>query len=380
MVDPTPPNNSSPGDDTPANDTPNDGAPPAEHEEAVNVNEISDANIWEQYLILESEEHTRTRNLLKKSQNETKKLEGQLAKKDLDTLGKLEAMKTKHREEKKRIRNDMNSDKAELLTRIKKLNAEHRGEIADKKLVIRDLKSTQTSQYNTCCNYAQAKTEMKATIQILQKDAVDNKRDKAKLENQVDTLTTQKNLALKKVDESLALKLKSNEAIAELSYKRECVALQRTMEAKSNGALDQQASLNQKQQMSVFNAELKVKAQKQAFEMKEAHRIQKLKEQRNRYANVSNAMAQNSPFHQNSAHSNLGTGGRAATLQNGGTFPNARVATTAHVSQVSAERSIVLSFPATSFDLTFVLLSNSIRSLGVCWNKTILYLLLSSRR
>jgi hypothetical protein len=172
---------------------------------------------------------------------------------------------------------------------------------------------------------------LKDTIQLLQKDTVDSKCDKAKLEGQVLSLTMQKNLAIKKVDKSLALGLKSNEAIAELGYKKECMALQRTNGAKSNGAIDQQASLHQKQQMSVFNAELKVKSQKQAFEMKEVHRSKKMNEKRSRYAHVSNAMGQNSPF-QHSVHSNIT--GRAATLQNGGTFPNARVASNAHVSQV----------------------------------------------
>jgi hypothetical protein len=193
-----------------------------------------------------------------------------------------------------------------------------------------------TSQNISTCNYAQAKKELKDTIQLLQKETADSKRHKAKLEGQVLSLTTQKNLALKKVDESLALRLKSNEAIAELGYKKECVALQRTIEAKSNGAIDQQASLHQKQQMSVFNAELKVKSQKQAFEMKEAHHNKKLNEQRSRYAHVSNVMGQNSPY-QHLVHSNIT--GRAATLQNGGTFPNARVATTAHVPKVSINSS-----------------------------------------
>jgi PIN domain nuclease of toxin-antitoxin system len=112
--------------------------------------------------------------------------------------------------------------------------------------------------------------------------------------------------------------------------------LRRTIEAKSKGASDQQASLHQKQQMSVFNADLKVKSQKQAFEMKEAHRNKKLNGQRSRYAHVSNAMGQNSPF-QHSVHSNIT--GRAATLQNGGTSPNTRVTTTAHVSKVRIDTS-----------------------------------------
>jgi hypothetical protein len=331
MVDPKPPDNSSPGDDSRNNSAYPDDAPPAEHKEAINGDEMTNGNGWDNFLAVEVKEHAQTQNVLAKSQMQTKKLEAQLVKKDLEMLGKLEAMKTKHREEKKRIQNDMNSDKAELLKCIKKIKSEHKSEITDKKLEIRDLKSTKTSQNISTCSYVQAKKELKDTIQLLQKDAADSKCDKAKLEGQVLSMTTQKKLALKKVNESLALKLKSNEAIAELGYKKECVALQRIIVAKSNGAIDQQASLHQKQQMSVFNAELKAKSQKQAFEMKEAHRSKKMNKQRSRYTHVSNAMGQNSPF-QHSVHSNIT--GRAATLQNGGTFPNAQVASTAHVSQV----------------------------------------------
>jgi hypothetical protein len=47
------------------------------------------------------------------------KLEEKLAKKDQDALAKTEKMKTKHREEKKRIQEDMASDKDQLMKKIK---------------------------------------------------------------------------------------------------------------------------------------------------------------------------------------------------------------------------------------------------------------------
>jgi hypothetical protein len=71
--------------------------------------------------------------------------------------------------------------------------------------------------------------------------------------------------------------------------------------------------------------------------MKEEIRQKKLVEQRSRYANVSNAMSQISPF-QNSGFHSKNCGGdirNAMVVQNGGTFPNARVATTACVTEVS---------------------------------------------
>jgi hypothetical protein len=61
-----------------------------------------------------------------------------------------------------------------------------------KKIEIRDLKSIKTSQNISTCNYAQTKKELKDTIQLLQKEAADSKRHKAKLEGQVLSLTTQK--------------------------------------------------------------------------------------------------------------------------------------------------------------------------------------------
>jgi hypothetical protein len=169
MVDPKPPDNSSPVYDSTEGSAYPDGAPPAEHVGGINGDETTNGNGWDNYLAVEVKDHAQTHKALAKSQTQTKKLEAQLAKKDLETLGKLEAMKTRHREEKKRIQNDMNSDKTELLKHIKIFNEDHRIEIADKKIEIRDLKSIKTSQTTSSCNYAQAKKELKDTIQLLEK-------------------------------------------------------------------------------------------------------------------------------------------------------------------------------------------------------------------
>jgi hypothetical protein len=83
--------------------------------------------------------------------------------------------------------------------------------------------------------------------------------------------------------------------------------------------------------MCVFNAELKVKLHKPTLEIKEEIRQKKLLEQRSRYANVSNAMSQISPFQNAGFHSNNARGDirNAMVVQNDETFPNVRVATTA---------------------------------------------------
>jgi hypothetical protein len=124
--------------------------------------------------------------------------------------------------------------------------------------------------------------------------------------------------------------------MCQTSFGKEKVALQRTIQAKSNGTINQERTLQHKQEMCVFNAELKVKSHKRTFEIEEEIRQKKLLEQRSRYANVSNAMSQISPF-QNSGFHSKNSGGdirNAMVVQNGGTFPNARVATTACVTEV----------------------------------------------
>jgi hypothetical protein len=152
-------------------------------------------------------------------------------------------------------------------------------------------------------------------------------------------LTNKKENALRKLDESAALKLNGQQICAKLALKKEKVALQRTIEAKSNGTKNQETTLQHKQQMCVFNAELKVKSHKRTLEIEEEIRQIKLLEQRSRYANVSNLMSQINPFQKLALHSNnAGDRGdirNVMVVQNGGTFPNARVATTPCVTEVS---------------------------------------------
>jgi hypothetical protein len=69
------------------------------------------------------------------------------------------------------------------------------------------------------------------------------------------------------------------------------------------------------------------------FRNQRGNQTKKLLEQRSRYANVSNTMSQISPF-QNSGFHSKNCGGdirNAMVVQNGGTFPNVRVTTTACV-------------------------------------------------
>jgi hypothetical protein len=127
------------------------------------------------------------------------------------------------------------------------------------------------------------------------------------------------------LDESVTLKLKRQQICAKLALEKEKVALQRTIQAKSNGTKNQETTLQHKQQMCVFNAELKVKSHKRTLEIKEEIRQIKLLEQRSRYANVSNAMSQISPFqnagfHSNNARASRGDIRNATVVQNGGTF------------------------------------------------------------
>jgi hypothetical protein len=163
------------------------------------------------------------------------------------------------------------------------------------------------------------------------------KQEKAKLSGLVAALTNEKEIAVRKLDESVALKLKGQQICAELALEKEKVALQRTILAKSNGIKNQETTLQHKQEMCVFNAELKVKLHKRTYEIKEEIRQKKLLEQRSRYANVSNAMSQISPFQNWAFHSKNSRGDirNAMVVRNGGTFPNARVATTACVTEVS---------------------------------------------
>jgi hypothetical protein len=67
MVDPKPPDNSSPVYDSPEVSAYPDGAPPAEHEEAINSDEMTNGNGWDDFLAVEVKEHARTQDALSKS-------------------------------------------------------------------------------------------------------------------------------------------------------------------------------------------------------------------------------------------------------------------------------------------------------------------------
>jgi hypothetical protein len=82
-------------------------------------------------------------------------------------------------------------------------------------------------------------------------------------------LTNEKEIAVRNLDESVALKLKGQQISTKLALEKEKVALQRTIQAKSNGTKNQEMTLQHKQEMCVFNAELKVKSHKRTLEIKE---------------------------------------------------------------------------------------------------------------
>jgi hypothetical protein len=238
----------------------------------------------------------RTCNLLLQRDKFAKKLEEKLAKKDQDALVKTEKMKTKHLEEKKRIRNDTASDKDKHMKKIKKINEEHRAGINELKSQIRDFKAVKMTLTSTEISLAKTQNDQKGVIDKLNNDIRLIKQEKAKLSSLVTSLTNEKEIAARKLDESVALKLKGQQICAKLALEKEKVALQRTIQAKSNGTKNQETTLQHKQEMCVFNAELKVKSHKRTLEIKEEIRRKKLLEQRSRYANVSNAMSQISPF------------------------------------------------------------------------------------
>jgi hypothetical protein len=190
---------------------------------------------------------------------------------------------------------------------------------------------------STEISLAKTRNDQKGVVDKLNNDIRHIKQEKVKLSGLVTSLTNEKEIAVRKLDESVALKLKGQQICAALALEKEKVALQRTIPAKLNGTKTLQTTLQHKQEMCVFNAELKVKSHKRTLEIKEEMRRKKLLEQRSRYANVSNAMSQISPF-QNSTFQSKNSGGgtrNSMVVQNGGTFPNARVATTACVTEVS---------------------------------------------
>jgi hypothetical protein len=249
-------------------------------------------------------------------------------------------MKTKHGEEKKRIRNDTASDKDQLMKKIKTINKEHRAGVTEHKSQIRDFKAVKISLTITEFSLAKTQHDQKGIIDNLNNDICCIKQEKAKLSGLVTALTNEKESALPKLDELVALKLKWQQICAKLALEKDKVALQRTIQTKSNGTKNQETTLQHKQQICVFKAELKVKSHKRTLEIKEEIRQKKLLEQRSQYVNVSNAMSQISPFQNSAFHSNNAGASRGdirngMVVQNGGTFPNTRVATTACVTEVS---------------------------------------------
>jgi hypothetical protein len=89
-------------------------------------------------------------------------------------------------------------------------------------------------------------------------------------------LTNEKENVVRKLDESVALKLKGQQICAELALEKEKVTLQRTIRAKLNGTKNQETTLQHKHEMCIFNAELKVKSHKRTLEIKEEIRQKKL--------------------------------------------------------------------------------------------------------
>jgi hypothetical protein len=138
--------------------------------------------------------------------------------------------------------------------------------------------------------------DQKGIIDKFNNDIRHIKQEKAKLSGLITALTNEKEITVHKLDGSAALKLKGQQICAELTLEKEKVALQRTIQAKSNGTKNQETTLQHKQEMCVFNAELKVKSHKRTIEIKEEIWQKILLEQRSRYANVSNTMSQISPF------------------------------------------------------------------------------------
>jgi hypothetical protein len=69
------------------------------------------------------------------------------------------------------------------------------------------------------------------------------KHEKAKLSGLVTALTNEKENTLKKLDESVTLKLKGHQICSKLTLEKEKVALQRTIEAKLNVIKNQETTL-----------------------------------------------------------------------------------------------------------------------------------------
>jgi TolA-binding protein len=157
------------------------------------------------------------------------------------------------------------------MKRIKKINEEHRAGINELKSQIRDFKAVKMTLTSTEISLAKMRNDQKSVIDKLNNDIRRIKQEKVKLSGLVTSLTNEKEIAVRKLDESVALKLKGQQICAKLALeKKEKVALiQRTIQAKSNGTKTLQTALQHKQEMCVFNAELKVKSHKRTLEIKE---------------------------------------------------------------------------------------------------------------
>jgi hypothetical protein len=126
-------------------------------QDASGVVDNSSRNTPEHFLAILQKEHTATCNLLLQQDKFAKNLEEKLAKKDQDALIKTGKMKTKHLEEKKRIRNDTASDKDNHMKRIKRINEEHRAGINELKSQIRDFKAVKMTLTSTEISLANTK-------------------------------------------------------------------------------------------------------------------------------------------------------------------------------------------------------------------------------
>jgi hypothetical protein len=99
---------------------------------------------------------------------------------------------------------------------------------------------------------SKTQNDQNAKINKLTIDLRSIKCEKAKLLSLVAALMTKKENVLKKLDESVPLKLKSNEICAGLALEKERVSSQRTIEATSpNGNKNQETTLQHKQESSM---------------------------------------------------------------------------------------------------------------------------------
>ncbi len=112
-------------------------------------------------------------------------------------------------------------DKQSLNRKIKKIEGEHREELAVKKKEILDLKSARSSNNSDLVKQTNLQKTTKESLDTITKDIGEVRRDNGELKRQIKTLTGEKNSALKQIDDSLALRLQSQEKIASLNADKE---------------------------------------------------------------------------------------------------------------------------------------------------------------